>query len=103
MERRDVDGLLPGQRAHRVERERRERHTPHRRRSREVAEDDAQRMLGVEFVVAVGDDEERARPLHTATEIAKQIEGRLISPMRILDDKDRWAGLQLGQHGGEDR
>jgi hypothetical protein len=99
----DVEGVAAGQpvqvgRVHigcvgelgdRLRREWRDRQPPHVRLRAELAEDDPERMHAIELVVAVGGDQEQRRLSELAPEQANHVEGGLVGPVDVLDDRDR--------------
>ena len=73
--------------------------------SGKVAEDDAQRLIGSDLVVAIGCDEEAAGGADASAEVAQQVEGRFVGPVDVFDNEQRGArrGLgELGEDGTED-
>ena len=91
--------------ADRVDRQGAEREAPHGRRRREVADDDAQRMLAADLIVAVGPDHERARGLDAPPDEAQGVERRLVRPVQVVEEEDHAAGSRAqrtqerAQHG----
>ena len=77
-----------GQPRDRRARQRRDLQAGDARRGREVAEDDAQRVPRADLVVAVRREDQRARPPDPAAEEAEQVEGRLVGPVDVLEDRD---------------
>ncbi len=74
-----------------------------RRRGRQIAKHDANRMVGPRLIVTIGDQQQRPRQIQPAAEKSQQIDGRLIGPLDILDDhhrRDR-SVVQLGQRGAK--
>src|SRR5690606_16084530 len=68
------------------------------------AEDEPERVLRPQLVIAVGDDEQRAGLVDAAAEEFYQVERRLVGPVRILDDEQP-GGLLLpeqAQNGVEE-
>ena len=97
-----VDAVQTRERGDRPRRQRRERE-PGQRRLRQLAERDAQRVVALELVVAVGDRDERRHRRDPACEQAEQVERRLVGPVQVLEHDDRWRAPpqlveQRGQH-----
>ncbi len=70
----------------------RERHEPNPRDSglaRQPAEDDAKRMIRLQLVVAIGDEDEASRPDQAAAEESKEVEARLVGPVVVLEHEHR--------------
>ena len=67
-------------------------------RRRQVAQDEAERMIGPYLIVAVGDDEEDGEHSNAPAEETEQFERGTVGPMGIFGDNDYWPGS-----GGEDR
>ena len=57
--------------------------------SRELAEHDAQRVVALELVVAVGRDHQRRHARHAPAEQVHEVERRLVGPVQVLEDDDR--------------
>jgi hypothetical protein len=72
----------------------------------QIAEDAAQRVVGADLVVSVGDDDQDPRPLDAAAEEAQQVEGCLVGPVGVFDCQQRGLAsgtpLQCRQHGAEE-
>ena len=70
---------------------------------RQVSQHRPQRMPAIDFVVAVGEDDERTHAAQPPADILHQVERRGVGPMNILDDDDGGfrAVLQRAQEGGE--
>ena len=77
-------------------RQRRQRHADAaaRRQPREHAQ---QRVIAAERVVAIAQDEQRARAFDAPAQVAQQIERRAIGPLRIVDHQDGGLG-RIAQH-----
>ena len=105
MQRIGIEGPVRDQDPHRIDREARQLDAGRGPAGRQIAEEHAQRMLGAELVVAIGQDEKRIRLDHATGQKFYEIDGRFIGPMNILEDEER--GLRriakLVEHGGEDR
>ena len=54
----------------------------------EIAEQEPQRIVEAQFVVAIGDDEEDAGRVETPGQIFDEIECRGVGPVNVLDDED---------------
>jgi hypothetical protein len=61
-------------------------HHPGRDGGRHGAEDTAQRVVGAHLVVAVGHDEQCRQPFHPPGQEHQPVQGRLVGPVRVLDD-----------------
>ena len=81
-----VDAVRRGQPRHGRRRQRPDR-DPVRRTK--VAEHDAQRVIALQLVVAIGRDHQRRHRRHAAAEQLHQIERRLVGPVQILQHDDR--------------
>lgn len=65
------------------------RHAPHPWGCCQVTEHDAERMRPGDFVVTIGEEDERSCPLDASPEEAKQVDRRLVSPMDVFDHQHR--------------
>ena len=103
MQRIGIEGPVCDQDAHRIDREARQLDTGGRPAGREIAEEHAQRVLGAQLVVAIGEDQKGTRLDHAAGQEFDEIDGRFIGPVNILEDEERrLRGIQkLIEHGGE--
>jgi hypothetical protein len=96
-----VGAVRRGELGHGVRRERRELEPP--RPAHELAEQDAQLLGAVEFVVAVGGERERGDGGDPRDEQADDVERRLVSPVQVLEDEHgRRAAAQLVEQRGGD-
>ncbi|CAA9565886.1 MAG: hypothetical protein AVDCRST_MAG49-3046 [uncultured Thermomicrobiales bacterium] len=104
IESRRVDRAAGGEGAHGRLGQRRQRQPAAGRRGGEVAQDDPERVLGPDLVVAVGDDQQRADPAQPPAEEAEQVERGLVGPVGVLDHRQRRGqpGAELGQGRPED-
>ena len=69
-------------------RERLEAQAPDGGDSRKTSEDDAERVRGIELVVAIGRDHERGGVLDSSSDEPKDVERRLVGPVHVLEDED---------------
>ena len=87
--RRDSSRRRPpvgaGQRPHGGVRQRRKRDAPHRRAGHEVADQQREREVRGQLVVAIGHDDHDAGLLDAPRQQAKHVQRRRIRPMRILE------------------
>jgi hypothetical protein len=60
-------------------------------------------MFEVDFIVSIGQDEQRSCPMNAAGKIFDEIERRLIRPVNIFDDENDGALGEDIQDSGEDR
>ncbi len=69
----------------------------------QLAQDDPQRMVRGQRIVAVGDGEQGSRPGDAAAEEAEQVQGRLVGPVDVLHDDhgQPLRGVQLAEQVGE--
>jgi hypothetical protein len=60
-------------------------------------------VVEVEFVVAVGDQQQRPGLVDASSQEHQQVQGRLIGPVGVLDHDDLWPGrlVELVQEGRE--
>jgi len=70
------------------------------------AQDPAERVVGAQLVVAVGDDQHRRGALQPASQEHQQVQGRLVGPVRVLHHHHHHHHLprrprELVQEGGE--
>ena len=82
-------GASGDQQAHRVDRQPRQLDAHGRLRDGEVAQQQAQRRLAGDLVVAIGEHEQDARRGDAPAEELHQVERRLVGPMDVLDDDQR--------------
>jgi len=99
-ERTGVDLVPPGHARDRLPRQAGEGQATDARGTRQIADDDAERVAGAEFVVPVGHDEQRREVLDAAAEEAKKVEAGFVGPVGVLRDEQR--GLPRPLEGGED-
>ncbi len=103
-ERQSVDRIRIGPErrsefSDRLQRETRHRQPHDARRGRELAEDDAQRMVARDLVVAVRGDDERVRAVDAPPEHAQDIERGAVRPVHVLEHERAAAR----EHRGRDR
>ena len=61
------------------------------RRAGHVAEHQPERVLAGRLLGAVGDQHQRAQPMHAAGQVPDQVERRVVGPVRVLDhEEERW-------------
>ena len=82
-----IDRRRPGERGHRLGRQRRQRHAL-RRAAGQLAEDDPQRVGSIELVVAIGRQHQRRQRLDAASEQAHDVERGLVGPVEVLEHDD---------------
>ena len=69
------------------------------RRCGQIAEHQAEGMIGSDLIVPVGDDEEGAQATDAAAEEAEELERGAVGPVSVLADDD--GRLRPGGEGGE--
>ena len=79
-------GLL-GQRGHGAFRER-EQAQPCDVAGGQIAQDETQGVVPAQFIVALGQDEQRWRAVDAACEVLDEIQRRLVGPVDVFDDQD---------------
>ena len=89
MQRARIERPVRDQDAHRIDRQARQLDADGRPRRREIAKEHAERMLGADLVVAVGQDEKSLGLGDAPAQEFDEIEGRFVGPMDIFDDKER--------------
>jgi hypothetical protein len=83
------------QHSHSLDGQRREGDTLASLGSRQAAKDDPERMTRIDFIVPIGDQDERARHSDATPEQAQEIERRLVRPVHVLQHQHRRFTLQL--------
>ena len=68
-----------------------------------LAQQAMQRVLAVQLVVAVGEDEHGGQVRDPADEVTQRVEGRVVRPVNVLDDQHgrMFRPGQFGAQGGE--
>jgi hypothetical protein len=79
---RDVQAAHPGSRRH-------------------LAHDEAQVVARGQVLRAVGDEDQRVAGVNAAREVAQQVEGRLVGPVRVLDHEHIRRGRGRRPEGGD--
>jgi hypothetical protein len=88
----------------RVERERRQFESMHPGPGAKLANQQSQRMIAVELIIAISPDHQAGNGLHAAAEEPQNVQSCFICPVQILDDDYRgFARTELLGEGGKDR
>ena len=58
-------------------------------------------MLHADFIVAVGDGQQRAGAMDAPAEVFQQVERRLVRPVHVLENDDRRFPVDLIERGGK--
>ena len=96
-----VEPAVRGEYSYRRGRQRQERQSTARRRAREIAEHTPQRVTRPDLVVAIGGEHQAARSIETPTEIAQQIERRVVGPVHVFEDQHHGRGSERVAQRGE--
>jgi len=98
-----VDRAVGAELPHRVGRQPAQRQVPYLVAARCLAEQAVQRVLAVQFVVAVGEDQHGRDVGDPPGEVAQRVQRRVVGPVDVLDDQDgRVLGPgQFRAQGGE--
>lgn len=59
-----------------------------RSRTRDLADDDSERMHAIELAVAIGTDHERGNRLHPASDQPQDVERRFVRPVQVFENED---------------
>src|SRR5687768_16876366 len=72
--------------------------------ARQIADDEAQRMARAHLVVAKGRDQHGWRAMDAPADKFQQIERRLVRPVHVFEDNERWrtGALELLQRREKD-
>ena len=83
-----VHGMQDAEHAYRLDRERRQGYALRALCGRETSEYDPEWMSGVELVVAIRDDDQRAAAADASSEQPKHVHGRFVCPVDVLENED---------------